>query len=314
MIVLTPIDFAHGQARPSTLPSLDEPHGKSVEGSFSIQRPLFGQLARSMFAPIRTALLPPQSIPETPAIPTREDLARMLADGGYSPAEITAVKIKIDESQAKAREAAVRYLATVDCHYHPDAEAGLIAALRADRVESVRYEAAVALGSCKGATRKIIDALTVTALGHETDGKPSETSERVRAAARQSLQRALTVSVALYPNEFRHLTLSAPVVTPTGWIYTSSLQPTSNHSPTFPIAGSLIFSPMEREAAQKVNTHSASAPASSSSRSVVDWIQSHLWPRNSSDGNSVDPRLRGLTPLGSTQLAIPASTPRYNRN
>lgn len=120
-------------------------------------------------------------------VPTRDDVARMITDGSRSPAEITAAKIKIDEGQALARQAAVRYLGTIDCHYYPEAEAGIIAALRCDRIESVRFEAAVALGTCRGVSMRTLEALNIVALGLETDGNPAESSETVRLAARHSL-------------------------------------------------------------------------------------------------------------------------------
>jgi hypothetical protein len=128
---------------------------------------------------------------------SKEDVARMMADGGYSQAEIVAAKIKLDESQAQARRAAVRYLASVNCHYYPEAESGLIAALRADRCECVRYEAALALGSCQCLTTHIVDALCLTAMGCETDGNPAENSPRVRAAAQAVLNRCLALGSPL---------------------------------------------------------------------------------------------------------------------
>ena len=73
-----------------------------------------------------------------PALPS--DLAKP-----PDSAEGAAARIKADEAEAKARRAAVRYLGTVDCHYWPEAQAALIIALRADRNECVRLEAALAL-------------------------------------------------------------------------------------------------------------------------------------------------------------------------
>src|SRR6516162_9125586 len=150
--------------------------------------PLLGYVARTMSTPIVAAvghLMPPHC--DEP--PTKEEVTRMIVDGGYSPAEITAAKIKIDEAHANVRRAAVRYLATIDCLYYPEAESGLIAAMRADRVEMVRYEAALAPGNCRGLTAKMLEALNMTALGLELDGNPAESSERVRSAARSSLHR-----------------------------------------------------------------------------------------------------------------------------
>ncbi len=92
------------------------------------------------------------------AVPTLDDLARM-APGTVTPAETTAAKIVAEETGAKWRRAAVRYLGTVDHHYYPEAEAALVAALRADRNELVRLEAAQALATAGfSAVRTVEDA------------------------------------------------------------------------------------------------------------------------------------------------------------
>jgi len=274
-----------------------------------IRRPLFGPFVRTMFAPFRYALMAPQPIVE--ASPTKADVARMVADGGYSPAEITAAKIKIDETQAKQRQAAVRYLASVDCHYYPEAEAGLIAALRADRSESVRYEAAVALGSCKGTTRKILEALNLTALGQETDGNPSESSERVRQAARQSLNRALTNGMAMIPMEMPQMMPTMPMME---WFDPYQIQPTNYYLPLqFPASvPPPIASPQERERAATVSVPAKSTPAPSNPRSLVEWIQNYTSPRDQDAARkNAERHMRGLAPLGSQiDLAIPAA-PAY---
>jgi hypothetical protein len=106
-------------------------------------------------------------------------------------AEGAAAQIQKDTADAKARRAAVRYLGTVDCHYWPEAKAALIKALRADRNECVRLEAALALARgccCNAAT---IEALNLTVSGSDEDGNPSENSERVKAAAYFALGRCL---------------------------------------------------------------------------------------------------------------------------
>jgi hypothetical protein len=126
-----------------------------------------------------------------PAVPSASQLADLAATKGPNSAEAVAAKIKQDEADAKARRAAVRYLSTVDCHYWPEAEGALIVALRDDRNECVRYEAALALlnGCC--CTEKTIEALNIVVSGSEKDGKPSETSERVRGTAFAALQGCL---------------------------------------------------------------------------------------------------------------------------
>src|SRR5439155_21995997 len=102
-----------------------------------------------------------------------------------------AAQIKKSEAQAKARKAAVRYLGTVDCHWFPEAEAGLVNALRGDTNECVRFEAAISLGHGCCCTKKTIAALSMTVSGGNKDGKPSENSERVKAAAMYALQHCL---------------------------------------------------------------------------------------------------------------------------
>jgi len=102
-----------------------------------------------------------------------------------------AAKIKADEAGAKKRREAVRYLGTVDCHYWPEAQKALINALRADRNECVRLEAAWALGRGCCCTKYTIVALSITVAGSDRDGNPSENCERVKVAAAASLSHCL---------------------------------------------------------------------------------------------------------------------------
>lgn len=142
-----------------------------------------GQLLNNSFAPISTLSggLISGFCPKTPTIAD-------LADGGAVGA---ASKIQMDEAGAAKRRAAVRYLGTVDCHYWPEAEEGLIGALRGDRNECVRYEAALALGSGCCCTKKTIEALTIVVSCSDRDGAPKETSYRVHAAAQAALDHCL---------------------------------------------------------------------------------------------------------------------------
>jgi hypothetical protein len=140
-----------------------------------------GQLINNSLKPAGalTGGIVPNLCPEvTPA-----DLAKP-ADS----AEGSAARIKQDEANAKARRAAVRYLGTVDCNYWPEAQKGLINALRADRNECVRFEAALALtrGCC--CNKAIIMALTLTVSGSKADGNPAENSERVKSTAAIALE------------------------------------------------------------------------------------------------------------------------------
>jgi serine/threonine protein kinase len=97
-------------------------------------------------------------------------------------------RIRLDKAQATKRCEAIRELANVDCHYWPEAEISLINALRQDRDESVRLEAALALekGNCVG--KSSIKALRIVTSGQDEDGRPSEKSERVKDAARKALK------------------------------------------------------------------------------------------------------------------------------
>jgi len=103
-----------------------------------------------------------------------------------------AALIQQDELDAKKRRAAVRYLGTVDCHYWPEASQALKKALRGDRNECVRFEAAVVLGTGCCCTHEIIEALRMSVMGVRGDGFPAETSERVRIAAARSLEHCLS--------------------------------------------------------------------------------------------------------------------------
>jgi hypothetical protein len=142
-----------------------------------------GQLTARLINPLSTITggLIPQYCPTTPSI------AQLLDPGAIGAAS----KVKMDRAGAEERIAAVKYLSTVDCHYWPEAEEALINALRADRNECVRYEAAVALMSGCCCTCKVIAALGHTVSCSEADGHPSEKSARVRAVAAHALNRCL---------------------------------------------------------------------------------------------------------------------------
>jgi len=107
------------------------------------------------------------------------------------PAVGAAAKIKKEQAAAAARREAVRYLSTVDCHWYPEAEKALIASLRTDRSECVRYEAALALNSGCCCTTGTIEALRIAAAGSNRDGNPGERSMRVRLAAYHALEHCL---------------------------------------------------------------------------------------------------------------------------
>jgi hypothetical protein len=132
-----------------------------------------GQMLNSMLAPI--TYMTGGCVRCCPAMPNKDQLA----DQGPAGA---CAQITKDTLEAKARLDAVRCLATVDCNYWPEAEKGLINALRADKNEAVRYGAALAL--CNGCcTKNTMEALKISASGSDKDGNPRESSPRVRQAA-----------------------------------------------------------------------------------------------------------------------------------
>ena len=104
-------------------------------------------------------------------------------------------RITKDQLEIEERRKAVRCLAKVDCNWYPEAELALINALRTDKSECVRLDAArvMAVGCC--ATRKTIEALTICVNGTSKDGNPPENSPRVREMALVALQRALSCYV-----------------------------------------------------------------------------------------------------------------------
>jgi hypothetical protein len=105
-------------------------------------------------------------------------------------------RIKAEEAGAKAKIADLEYLSTKNCKRFPEAEAALIAGLRAEKLECVRLAAAKALLSGCCCTPKIIKALTTCVNRSEKDGNLAEESERVRLTAFVALERCLRVCQA----------------------------------------------------------------------------------------------------------------------
>lgn len=121
-----------------------------------------------------------------------------------------AARIKADEAEAKERRAAVRYLSTVECDRWPEAVETLKNALRKDRNECVRFEAALALRTGCCCNNEIIDALKNCVLGEmKTDPNPVERSHRVRAAAAEALARCVMTAQPEMPQE-KQLKVEAP--------------------------------------------------------------------------------------------------------
>jgi hypothetical protein len=195
---------------PAHLPALASPasNGPTIVGGASAafpheystgprlpfcQSPL-GRFGRFVFTPLRIAS--GGRLPECcPDVPSAAALAHMTPENTSLP-EVTAAKIKYDQAGAGARRAAVRYLGTVDCHYFPEAEEALLAALRCDRNELVRLEAARALGNGSCCARRTVQALHLVISGGCSDYNPAETSARVKAAAVASMQKCLACGSA----------------------------------------------------------------------------------------------------------------------
>ena len=127
--------------------------------------------------------------PLCPPVPSPAQIAALekKPNGG---AEAAAAKIQASEADAKARVAAVEYLGTVDCNRFPEAKKGLLAALREDPNECVRFAAARSLNSGCCCDQDVIEKLKTCVAG-EKKGGPAETSSRVRAAAFSALQNCL---------------------------------------------------------------------------------------------------------------------------
>jgi hypothetical protein len=128
------------------------------------------------------------------ALPTAAELAQPADSAGGA-----AARIKADEAAAAARRADVRYLGTVDCSRWPEAELALINALRGDRNECVRLEAALALARGCCCTPKTVAALSIVVSGSNRDGFPVEKSERVRYAAGAALDHCLACLQPIEP-------------------------------------------------------------------------------------------------------------------
>jgi hypothetical protein len=150
-------------------------------------------------------------------IPNRcaqNSLANDLKKSAESPAG-AAAKVKADEADAKERAAAVRYLANVDCERWPEATETLKNALRKDRNECVRLEAALALRNGCCCNNETIDALKNCVLGEaKTDPNPVERSDRVRAVAAEALSRCVMSQPVEDPREKVQKTEAAPTVDP----------------------------------------------------------------------------------------------------
>jgi len=143
------------------------PLGKLVQG---IKKPL---------SQLTGGIVPAQSHPN------EVELAAPGPQGG-------AAKIKKDQLQAPKRLAAIQELAKVDCHWYPEAQHHLVTALRTDRDECVRFEAAKILSNCKCSSDLVIHALRICVAGTSADGNPAERSLRIRNQAALALECCLS--------------------------------------------------------------------------------------------------------------------------
>ncbi len=168
----------------------------SIGGCFKgcCNKPL-GRLINGAIKPLEMATggVIPAPCPDPDEPSKHGDGAGGSSQGGPPGPQQAAQAIKKDQAQAKARCQAVQYLATVPCHYYPEAEAALIQALRTDRSECVRWEAAHALAQGCCCTKKTIEALKIVVAGSQKDGNPSEKSFRVQVEALNALERCLTM-------------------------------------------------------------------------------------------------------------------------
>lgn len=160
----------------------------------------FGQIVNGFLAPasavtggILGPLCPPPTLgangqPNGVGAPNPADLA-MPANTPQG----AAARIKQEENPAviKAKIEAIQFLATVDCRYYPEAEAGLITGLRAEKNECVRLAAARALASGCCCTPNILKALLTVVNCSKKDGFPAEASELVRTYAFVALERCM---------------------------------------------------------------------------------------------------------------------------
>src|SRR5438270_4506364 len=147
----------------------------------------FGQFANNLLVPaagITGGLIGP--VCPGPLTPNPADLAKPAAS-----AQGAAAKIKAEEAQAKAKIAAVEYLASVDCRYYEEAELALINSLRREKNECVRIAAAKAFASGCCCTPKVVKALAAAVSGTNKDGAPAEVSELVKCYAYVALERCL---------------------------------------------------------------------------------------------------------------------------
>jgi hypothetical protein len=181
------VGFGVDPAAPVAAPPPPGPLAQCCEAIDDCRRKLcmtpFGQMLNGMTKPV--SALTGGIIPTfCPAMPGAADLMKPGVMG-------EAAALKKDALEAKARREAVRYMGTVDCRYYPDVEGKLIAALRLDGSECVRYEAALALGRGCCCTKKVILALDIVVAGSDEDGAPVEKSGRVRDAAFDALQHCL---------------------------------------------------------------------------------------------------------------------------
>lgn len=170
-----------GIGKPRTFPIARYLKERHVANKAKLRASPLGKLCKGMLKPL--SKLTGGVVPAEPT-PNKVQLA---APGPMG----SAAKIKKDQLEAPKRLAAIQALGEVDCHWYPEALAQLLAALRSDRSECVRFEAAKLLTDCGCCTPAMLNALRVCVAGTETDGNPGERSFRIRNQASIALENCL---------------------------------------------------------------------------------------------------------------------------
>lgn len=269
-----------------------------------------GTLSRSMTTPVKMMTgggLLPECCPQ---VPTAAEIARLSQPGAASPAEAFAAKIKADEANARERRLAVRYLGTVDCHYFPEAEAGIIAALRADRNECVRIEAALALANGCCCTKNSIEALNLVVSASEKDGNPAETSERVKCIAYQALNRCMSQPMLNFMPARQPPTLEPPILPPPTELppVSAVVTPASFQfvAGNFNAPGGSVGDQARRTYAERIGAANPQRATPTGKRNLFQLlVQARNPPQAASEPPMPAPRSVPLTPIGQIPNQLP---------
>lgn len=186
-----------GIGKPRTFPIVRHFRQRHAINKAKIRESALGKLLRGMLKPL--SALTGGVVPAEP-VPNHVQLAAPGPQG-------SAAKIKKDQLEAPQRLAAIQALGEVDCHWYPEALTQLLHALRADRSDCVRFEAAKILSQCNCCSPAMLLALRVCVAGTETDGNPAERSLRIRNQAAIALANCLACTDA---NQLQRLPQQRP--------------------------------------------------------------------------------------------------------